>query len=54
MTDKKCFNCNVSENDKPILNMQCMGKEIFICPQCLPSLIHKPEVIHETLLKAVK
>ena len=54
MTDKTCYNCNVTENDKPVLNMHYKGKEIYVCPQCLPNLIHKPEVIQETLLNAVK
>lgn len=54
MIEKYCFNCNASENDKPVLNLHCMGKEIYVCPQCLPNLIHKPEVIQETLLKSIK
>ena len=54
MSDKLCFSCQVSENDKPILQMYCMNKKLYVCPQCLPNLIHKPEVVQETLLKAVK
>jgi hypothetical protein len=37
-----CLNCNVSENEKPLLEMKFQGNEIRICPQCLPILIHKP------------
>ena len=37
-----CLNCNVSENEKPLLEMKFQGNEICICPQCLPILIHKP------------
>lgn len=37
-----CLNCNVSENEKPLLEMKFDGNEIHICPQCLPILIHKP------------
>ena len=54
MSDFKCFNCQVSENDKPVLKMYCMSKELYVCPQCLPNLIHNPEKVRGTLLKAVK
>jgi hypothetical protein len=37
-----CLNCNVSENEKPLLEMKFQGNKIHICPQCLPILIHKP------------
>ncbi len=37
-----CLNCGATEEQKPLLTMQFQGDEIFICPQCLPVLIHKP------------
>ena len=37
-----CLNCNASEQEKPLLTIKFQGNEIYICPQCLPVLIHKP------------
>lgn len=44
-----CLNCNVNENEKPLLAMKFQGSEIYICPQCLPILIHKPANLAEKL-----
>jgi hypothetical protein len=49
-----CLNCNVTENDKPLLVMKFQENEIFICPQCLPILIHKPANLAEKLPGAEK
>ena len=40
-----CLNCNANENEKPLLSIKFQGNEIYICPQCLPVLIHKPDKI---------
>lgn len=37
-----CLNCNASESEKPLLTIKFQGKELYICPQCMPVLIHKP------------
>jgi len=37
-----CLSCNASEQEKPLLEIKYKGEEIYICPQCLPLLIHKP------------
>ena len=37
-----CLNCNASEQEKTLLTIKFQGSEIYICPQCLPVLIHKP------------
>ena len=44
-----CLNCNASENEKPLMAMKFQGNEIYICPQCLPILIHKPANLAEKL-----
>ena len=54
MDEKKCFNCESTENDVPVIDLRCQGKEIWICPQCLPNLIHNPQKVQETLLKALE
>ena len=37
-----CLNCNKTEQEYPLLKLAYQGKELYICPQCLPILIHKP------------
>jgi hypothetical protein len=44
-----CLKCNVNENEKPLLTLKFQEKEIHICPQCLPVLIHKPAVLADKL-----
>jgi hypothetical protein len=44
-----CLNCEADQSDKPLLNMKYQDKEIYICPQCLPILIHKPANLAEKL-----
>jgi len=54
MEEKKCFNCERTEFDVPVIELRCQGKEIWICPQCLPNLIHNPQKVQETLLKTLE
>jgi hypothetical protein len=44
-----CLNCGKTENEKPLLVMKFKGQEIYICPQCLPVLIHKPATLAEKI-----
>jgi hypothetical protein len=37
-----CLNCNKTDQEVPLLQMRFQHKIVFICPQCLPVLIHKP------------
>ncbi|MBI5843017.1 MAG: hypothetical protein HZB19_23240 [Chloroflexi bacterium] len=37
-----CLNCSKTEQEYPLLKIVFQGREIYICPQCLPILIHKP------------
>jgi len=46
---KQCLNCEKSEEQVPLLKMQFQGKEEYICPQCLPVLIHKAEQLTDKL-----
>jgi hypothetical protein len=39
---KKCLNCERSENEIPLLTLEYHDEQIYLCPQCLPVLIHKP------------
>lgn len=40
---KHCLNCNVSENEIPLVTLNFAGREEFICSRCLPILIHSPQ-----------
>jgi len=44
-----CLNCASSEQEKPLLSIKFQGNEIYICPQCLPVLIHKPANLADKL-----
>ncbi len=37
-----CLNCGSSEADRPLITLKFQGKDLYICPQCLPALIHNP------------
>ncbi len=49
MSASTCLNCGSSEQDRPLITLQFQGKELSICPQCLPTLIHKPYQLAEKL-----
>lgn len=40
---KQCLNCERSEKDIPLMSLAYRDDIFFICPQCLPVLIHKPQ-----------
>ncbi len=44
-----CFNCQRSEQEAPLLTLHYQGKTLHICPQCLPTLIHKPHLLADRL-----
>ena len=49
MPESSCLNCGSSEIERPLLTLQFQGKELQICPQCLPILIHKPDQLADKL-----
>lgn len=44
-----CLNCNRTEQEYPLVRLTYQGKDLFICPQCLPVLIHKPYQLAEKI-----
>jgi hypothetical protein len=40
---KQCLSCDRSETDVPLVTLSYREETLFICPQCLPVLIHKPQ-----------
>ena len=49
MSPSNCLNCGTSEQDRPLIPLKFQGKEAYICPQCLPALIHKPYELADKL-----
>ena len=44
-----CFNCQRTEHEVPLLTLHYQGKVWYICPQCIPTLIHKPHLLADKL-----
>lgn len=38
-----CLNCERTENQIPLVSLRYAGQDAWICSQCLPKLIHKPQ-----------
>ena len=47
-----CLNCGRSEAEFPVLVLRLAGREVFMCPQCLPALIHHPDRLTDKLIAA--
>jgi hypothetical protein len=42
-SDLSCLNCEKSECETPLLHLHYNGENLWICSQCLPTLIHAPQ-----------
>jgi hypothetical protein len=49
MSTPTCLNCGTSEQERPLLTMKFQGKEVYLCPQCMPIMIHKPHELADRL-----
>jgi|WetSurMetagenome_2_1015567.scaffolds.fasta_scaffold30943_5 hypothetical protein len=49
-----CLNCKQSEREIPLLHLRYSGDELWICAQCLPTLIHAPQKLVGKLENAEK
>lgn len=49
MTVSNCLNCKRTDEQVPLLSLAFKGEEKYICPQCLPILIHKPHQLADKL-----
>ena len=47
-----CLSCGRSEADFPVIVLRVAGREVYICPQCLPALIHHPDRLTDKLMAA--
>lgn len=54
MTDTQptCLACERTSDQIPLLAMQFQGKQLWICPEHLPILIHKPAQLADRLAGA--
>jgi len=52
MQNLKCFQCHRSSEEAPLIQLTFQGKYRWVCPQCMPALIHKPDTVIEALTKA--
>ena len=48
-SEKVCLNCNRTDEQIPLISMSFKGTEKYICPQCLPVLIHKTHLLADKL-----
>ena len=45
----KCLNCERTDDKVPLLHLTFKGEVKYICPQCLPTLIHKSHLLGDKL-----
>ena len=46
---KVCLNCGRTDEQTPLLHMTFKNEAKYICPQCMPVLIHKIHTLAEKL-----
>jgi hypothetical protein len=49
MSNAACLNCGSSELERPLVTLRFQGQELYVYPQCLPTLIHKPHQLADKL-----
>lgn len=50
----RCLNCNRSDEEIPLVSLRYAGKQAWVCSQCMPVLIHKPQQLAGKLAGAEK
>lgn len=43
MSEQTCLNCGRNSNEAPLLRLEYRDKAYWLCAQCLPVMIHKPQ-----------
>ena len=46
-TTNHCLNCNNTDTDAPLVLFRYHGRELWICADCLPVMIHKRPLLME-------
>lgn len=49
MSNPACLNCGASEQERPLLTLTFKGNQVYLCPQCMPIMIHKPHQLADKL-----
>lgn len=44
-----CLNCERTDKDTPLISVQYVSRPAWICPQCLPVLIHHADQLENKL-----
>jgi hypothetical protein len=52
--ENRCVSCDRPEQDAPLLAVRYAGHALWICTQCLPTLIHAPQKLAGKLANADK
>ncbi len=47
--NKVCLNCDRTDQQIPLLHLTFKNETKYICPQCMPVLIHKIHTLAEKL-----
>ncbi len=45
----QCINCERTADQVPLVPILTRDAQVYICPQCLPILIHKPQQLADKL-----
>ncbi len=51
-TTLTCLNCSRPETAIPLVALRYKGQQAWICSQCLPVLIHKPQQLADKMAGA--
>jgi hypothetical protein len=43
-TPRQCIHCARSIDEVPLIPLFHRGGQVYICPQCMPVLIHQPQI----------
>jgi hypothetical protein len=49
MQNNHCLSCDRTDKDIPLLAVKYAGHDAWICPQCLPVLIHHSDQLADKL-----
>ena len=44
-----CMNCERTDKETPLISLQYASHQTWICPQCLPVLIHHADQLEDKL-----
>ena len=40
-----CLNCDRTETEVPLVTWRYQGRELWICPDCMPAFIHERDKV---------